>query len=185
MHSASRCARLIFTWCPRQDWKLHPRTTRGGGRHSVGSSYRAHPHSSPTGANLTPSHVPTHIPAAFGKVLHPAGAHHPSPITWDHRTPTGPSRPCFRAGREPGKQLLQPLPLLLSQPPAHDLFNPNLSSHKYTSSWQETCFSYTSPLLLRETFPAARAPCASPQLFLPAPLRYFRHATKSAAAQRP
>lgn len=119
--------------------------------------------------------------------------HSPSPlwcspslsITQGHRTPMGPSDPCCRAGCELGKKLLQPLPLLLARLPAHDLFNPKLSSHKYTSSWQETCFSYTSPLLLQESLPAARAPCASPQSFLPASLRYFRHAAKSAAAQGP
>lgn len=55
--------------------------------------------------------------------------------------------------------------LYCSQLTAVDLFNPKLSSHKYTSLWQETCFSYTSSLLLQKPFPAARAPCTSPQIF--------------------
>lgn len=185
MHSTSRCACLIFTWCLRQGWKLHPRTTRGGRQaqrglpmlspplrqpHRCKSHYIPHPHAHPGCLGHYPSllRCSPSFPPSHGAT----------------KRPVGPSRPCCRAGHEPGKQLLQPLPLLLSQLPAHDLFNPKLSSHKYTSSWQETCLSYACPLLLREPFPAALTPCTSPWSFLPAPLRYFRHATKICCSTR-
>lgn len=114
MHSTSRCTCLISTWCLRQGWKLHPRTARGGGQHSPAPrqphGYKSHP--------ILP---PPHIPSALGTVLHPPGLPIPLPS----------HQPCCRAGRELGNHLSKPL--LLPQPPAHDLFNPKLSSHKYTS----------------------------------------------------
>lgn len=140
----------------------------------AGTAWAPHGEYTPTGANPTPSHLPMHIPA----VLRPSSAHRPSPITRSHWTPMGPSCPHCRAECELEKRLLQLLPLLLPQPPAHDLFNPKLSSHKYTNSWQETCFSYTSPLLLKELFPASRAPCTSPHFFSPGSSEIFQARNK-------
>lgn len=128
---------------------------------------------SPSAAHIP--HIP-HTPAALGTVLHPSNAPHPCPITRAHPTPV--------QGREElGNRLWQPLPL--PQPQLTTFSTQNFPVINIPASWQETCFSYASPLLLREPFPAAPAACSSPQLFLPTPLRYSRHAAKSAPAQRP
>lgn len=172
MHSTSRCACLMFTWCPRQGWKLHPRAATGGGRHSPAPPQ---PHGYKSHTILPPPHIPT----ALGTVLHPSSAPHPSPITpAPHGTLPTSLRSWEFASCSPC--LCCSLSRLLAT-----FSTQNFPVINIPAPWQETCFSYASPLLLREPFPAARAPCASPPLFLPAPPRYFRHVAKSAAAQRP
>lgn len=149
MHSTSRCACLMFTCCPRQGWKLHPRAATGGGRHSPAPPQ---PHGYKSHTILLPPHIPT----ALGTVLHPSSAPHPSPIApappWDPPNPTA----------ELGIRLLQPLPLLLPQPPARDLFNPKLSSHKYTSSMAGNllflCFSPASQRAISSSSCSLRQP---------------------------
>lgn len=165
MHSPPRCACLISTWCPRQGWKLHPRTARAGSRQSPAlqpQGYKPH-------TILPPPHTPGHCPS-------PLQCSPSLSITRGPQTPRGPSQPHCRAGCELGNRLFQPL--LLPQPPPHDLFNPKLSSHKYTSLMAgNLLFLCCSPASQRGI-----SSSSSPQLFLPAPPRYSRHAEKSAAA---
>lgn len=85
--------------------------------------------------------------------------------SYNKRPPMGCSCPCCRAECELEKKLLELLRLLLPQLPAHDLFNPNLSSHKYTSSWQETCFSYTCPCFSESCFQQLVLSAPAPIIF--------------------
>lgn len=182
MHSTSRCARLIFTWCPRQGWELHPRTTRGGGRARPPLPMLSPPPRVQIPLHPTPprtprlSWVPSFIPAVLSIPLPSHGA------TGAPRDPPIPAaeRDVSRESGFYSHCLCCSLSRLLTTFSTQNFPVINIPAHG-----RKLCFSYTSPLLLSEPLPAARIPCASPRLFLPAPLRYFRHATKSAAAQGP
>lgn len=124
---------------------------------------------------------PPHIPAALGTAHHPRSAAHASPITHGHQTPTDPPNPT--AGQAVSWEISSCSPCCSLSRLLATFPTQNFPVINIPASWQETCFSCASPLLLTEPFPAAHAPCASPQLFLPAPPRYSRHAAKSAAAK--
>lgn len=102
-----------------------------------------HP-ASPTHPNC-PGHCPSPLQCS------PSLSHHTSP-------PRDPPNPTA----ELGIRLLQPLPLLLPQPPARDLFNPKLSSHKYTSSMAGNllflCFSPASQRAISSSSCSLRQP---------------------------
>lgn len=80
-----------------------------------------------------------------------------------HQTPRGPSQPHCGQGLSSGiasfGPCCSPSRLLTT------FSTPNFPVINIPASWQETCFSYAAPLLLREPFPAAPAPsCFSPLL---------------------